>query len=162
MIRTCARVPAHAAALLAALATLAGPACSRPSDSSRNTEPSQSASATPSNGARSTPSATPSASPTATTVSWTGTYKSTPGSLYVHDGGEWTGVRFRGDDAAVGLGEGTLSFTVDRKTGRLQGAASGPIGDVVIHGTFTGDALAFSVLRKDPAIEVSRARESAR
>jgi hypothetical protein len=82
-------------------------------------------------------------------VAWTGTYTSAAGSLYVRDGGEWRGVRFRGDDASVGLGEGPLSFTLDSQTGRVVGAGSGPIGDFLVTGAVTGDSLAFSVVRKD-------------
>ena len=83
-------------------------------------------------------------------ISWTGSYTSTPATFYVHDGGEWKGVHFRGDDAAVGLGEGTLSLTIDTKSGGVRGSGSGSLGDLVLAGAVTGEELTFSVLRKDP------------
>jgi hypothetical protein len=81
---------------------------------------------------------------------WTGTYVSTAGSLYVFDGGEYAGVWWRGDEAGDGLGEGPVSLTLDRKSGTVRGVAGGPIGDVVLTGALTGDAITASVLRKDP------------
>jgi hypothetical protein len=77
-------------------------------------------------------------------------YVSTPGSLFVHDGGEWKGVHFRGDDAAVALGEGQLSLTVDSGTNLVRGVGGGPIGDVVLAGAVTDGHVTFTVLRKDP------------
>jgi len=94
------------------------------------------------------------ANPPAIPFTWSGTYASAPGSLYVYDGGEWKGVHFRGDDASIGLGEGPLSFTLDATTHELRGTASGPIGDVILAGVVSPDALehneiTFSILRKD-------------
>lgn len=136
-------------AALGAVATLVALGCSRPSGSDPGSGPSASASAPSTTVAAATPSGAPAAPPRATTVTWTGTYTSTPGSLFVRDGGEWRGVRFRGDDASVGLGEGPLSLTVDTKTGRLTGSGSGPIGDVVLSGAVVGETLTFTVTRKD-------------
>ncbi len=132
------------------LASAAVAGCSRPSGNDRGTGPSASASAPSAAAASGTRSEKPSASPRTTAVRWAGTYTSAPGSLYVRDGGEWRGVRFRGDDASAGLGEGPLAMTVDSTTGRLSGTGSGPIGDVILSGTVLGDALAFNVVRKDP------------
>ncbi len=117
--------------------------CSKPTAS---TEPAASASAAP---PASPPPPAPSAAPD-TPALWSGTYSSAPGSLYVYDGGEWKGVRFRGDDAAAGLGEGTLSLTIDRKSGSARGVATGALGEVVLAGAVTADELTFSVTRKDP------------
>ena len=86
-------------------------------------------------------------------VLWTGAYTSSPGSLYVYDGGEWKGVHFRGDDASIGLGEGTLSLTIDPNATALRGTGGGPLGDVILSGALdakTGE-LSFTVLRKDTA-----------
>jgi len=141
-------VPLRFAASAALLAALLG-ACSKPSADSSGSAPAASGSAASSGGRTGAASATPSAAPAPTAVAWTGTYTSAPGSLYVHDGGEWKGVHFRGDDASTGLGEGTLALTVDQKTHRVSGEGAGPLGDVVLTGAVTGDELTFSVLRKD-------------
>ncbi len=82
---------------------------------------------------------------------WSGTYTSAPGSLFVYDGGEWKGVHFRGDDAATGLGDGTLSLTLDPRTGIVRGNGTGALGDIVVSGAVTAGELTFSVLRKDPS-----------
>jgi hypothetical protein len=103
----------------------------------------------------STPKPPPSAAPSASAAandqptSWSGKYQSAPGSLYVFDGGEWKGVHFRGDDASTGLGEGTLSFTVDPKTGVVRGKTDGAIGDAVVTGAVTGSELSFTVMRHE-------------
>lgn len=68
----------------------------------------------------------------------------------MYDGGEWKGVRFRGDDASVGLGDGALEWTLDAKSGVLRGTGSGALGDIVLTGALTGEAVTFTVLRKDP------------
>jgi hypothetical protein len=81
---------------------------------------------------------------------WSGKYVSAAGSVYVFDGGEYAGVNWRGDEAGTGLGEGTVSLSVDRKLGLVRGAAGGPIGDVVLTGAISGDTITASVLRKDP------------
>jgi hypothetical protein len=81
---------------------------------------------------------------------WSGTYVSTVGTLYVFDGGEWATVQWRGDEAGLGLGEGTLSLSIDRKSGAVQGVAGGAIGDATLSGTLSGDTLTASVSRKDP------------
>jgi hypothetical protein len=104
-------------------------------------------------------SAVPSASasaertpPPATSLeTWTGKYDSEPGSLYVYDGGEWAGVTWRGDEAGVALGDGTLTLTVNRKTGAVRGTADGAVGSVVLAGSFADDTVTATVARKDPA-----------
>jgi hypothetical protein len=134
---------------LAAAFAWSGAACSNPSADSASAPPSASA-AHPAPSARaSSPSASASAAPASSPVAWSGTYTSTAGSLYVYDGGEWKGVHFRGDDASVGLGEGSLSLTIDPKTSQVHGVGAGPIGDVIVAGAVTGDEVSFSVLRKD-------------
>jgi hypothetical protein len=90
----------------------------------------------------------PKAAPSSET--WTGTYDSHPGSIYVVDGGEWAGVRWRGDDASVGLGEGKLSLAMNRTSEEVRGTGEGPIGNVVLSGVVTGGAITLSVSRKDP------------
>jgi hypothetical protein len=83
-------------------------------------------------------------------TTWSGKYTSEPGSLYVFDGGEWASVTWRGDEAGIGLGEGTLTLTVNRQTNDVRGTAEGAIGDVVLVGSIADDAVTGSVLRKDP------------
>ena len=90
------------------------------------------------------------AAPVSTVEKWSGTYVSTVGTLYVFDGGEWANVQWRGDEAGVGLGEGTLSLSIDRKSGAVQGVAGGAIGDATLSGTMSADTLTASVSRKDP------------
>jgi hypothetical protein len=82
---------------------------------------------------------------------WEGSYESAAGSLYVVDGGDWAVVRWRGDDASVGLGHGEVSLSRESGTGRIHGTASGPIGDVVVLGSVEGEAFTASILRKDPS-----------
>jgi len=115
-----------------------------PPDSTARPAPSASASAALA------PSASASSASPPASVSWAGSYTSLPATFYVYDGGEWKGVHFRGDDAAVALGEGTLSLTLDTKSGSVRGTGSGSLGDIVVAGAVTGEELTFSVLRKDP------------
>jgi hypothetical protein len=84
------------------------------------------------------------------TETWTGAYVSEAGSIYVVDGGEWAGVKWRGDDASVGLGNGTVSLSLNRSTGEVRGTGEGPIGDVVFSGAIVSDAIRLTVSRKDP------------
>ncbi len=81
---------------------------------------------------------------------WKGRYTTAPGPLYVYDGGEWAGVRWRGDDSGAGLGEGDISLEVNRQSGAVRGTATGAIGEAVLSGDISGDTLMASVLRKDP------------
>lgn len=80
-------------------------------------------------------------------AAWKGTYKSAPGAFSVPDGGEWSGVNWRGADATDGIGEGELELDVDEAQ-RVLGWASGAIGDAVIVGMVSKGAITASVLRK--------------
>jgi hypothetical protein len=84
------------------------------------------------------------------TETWTGAYDSEVGSFYVVDGGEWAGVNWRGDDASVGLGNGSMSLSLDRSTGEVRGTGDGPIGNVIFTGALVRDAILLTVSRKDP------------
>lgn len=138
-------------ARLLTVVCLAGSSCAKTPSGGAPAAGSASASGSAQASLPAAPSASASAAPAPTSVRWSGTYTSAPGTFYVRDGGEWKGVHFRGDDAAIALGEGALSFTVDRKTSLLRGAGSGPLGDVVLSGAVTGSEVTFSVLRKDAA-----------
>ena len=99
-----------------------------------------------------TPNPSSSASASAATagpVTYTGHYTSKEGSLFVPDGAEWSGVKWRGDDASIGMGDGTLTFTVDPKTGRLDGTGDGAIGPVVVTGMLSDARVSFTLARKD-------------
>ena len=113
-------------------------ACSKPSTDSTGAAPSASASA----------SVTPvvDAGPVATT--WKGSYEATAASLYVPDGGEWAGTKWRGDDAGEGLGAGTVTLTVLGP--HVDGTIDGVLGPAVVDGSFFGDRLSASIRRKDP------------
>ncbi len=138
------------ASVIAAVLGVSLFACNDPSSrSSESPSPPTSASA-----ASPAPfsSATPAASAKAAPAVWSGSYASKPGPFYVYDGGEWKGVHFRGDDASVGLGDGTLSLTLDPAAPAFHGTGDGALGDVVVTGAFdakTGE-VSFSVTRKDP------------
>jgi hypothetical protein len=82
---------------------------------------------------------------------WTGSYDSQPGSLYVYDGGEWAGVTWRGDEAGTAIGSGTLTLAVNKKSGEVQGTADGAIGSVVLVGSIASDKVTATVARKDPS-----------
>jgi hypothetical protein len=95
----------------------------------------------------------PKSAPTAPSAvsTWTGKYTSEPGSLYVVDGGAWAEVKWRGDDAGLGLGDGSMTLTVNSTTHDVHGTADGAIGSVVIVGSISENSVTASVLRKDPA-----------
>ncbi len=84
-------------------------------------------------------------------ISYAGTYTSKPGSLSVPDGGEWAGVTFRGGDASVGLGDGTLVMAIDAKTGRAEGTSEGSMGALVLSGILRDGILSFTLVPKDRA-----------
>jgi hypothetical protein len=83
-------------------------------------------------------------------ASYEGTYTSKAGSLYVPEGAEYKGARWRGDDAGDGLGDGTLSFTVDPVTGRIEGKGTGSLGNVVVAGVLAEGTASFAIFRADP------------
>lgn len=81
---------------------------------------------------------------------WAGHYTAAPGSLYVPEGPEWQGVRFRGEDASVGIGDGEMTVAID-PTGRASGSVEGPIGPMHVDGVMTTDGADAST----PAFEAS-------
>jgi len=68
----------------------------------------------------------------------------------VPDGKEWSGVRWRGDDAGDGIGAGTISLTLDPAARRASGVLDGVLGAARIVGIFADGGLAASVERMDP------------
>jgi hypothetical protein len=102
--------------------------------------------------ASSAPVASASAAPSAKPASdgsgaWTGTYAATTGSLFVPD---WTGVKFRGEDASVGLGEGAMNVTLDA-SGRATGTLDGALGAITIDGVLREAAFSATLVAVDRA-----------
>jgi len=141
--------PPMRAPLVAAVLGVALFACNDPSSHGREPAAASSSSSTTSPAASA--AAAPSGSAASAPAVWTGSYASKPGSMYVYDGGEWKGVHFRGDDASVGLGDGTLALTLDPKTHLVHGTGAGSLGDLIITGAFdpASGEVSFSLLRKD-------------
>lgn len=77
-----------------------------------------------------------------------GTYTAKAAPMYVPDGGEYAGVKFRGDDAGDALGEGNLTLTID-KDGIVSGEGSGALGAIVIAGLERDGDVTFTVSRKE-------------
>src|SRR5487761_2047570 len=103
---------------------------------------------TPAPGASAAPA--PSAAPSGVGGAWSGRYTASPGPFSVPDGGEWAGVKFRGEDASVGLGDGTLAVSVD-PTGRAQGTLEGPLGPLRIRGEIVENAFSAALVPGEPA-----------
>ena len=92
----------------------------------------------------------PSSAAPAAPETWSGRYLAKPGDLYVPEGGEWAGVKFRGEDASVGLGEGGLVFSVDRD-GKLSGTLDGSLGELRVTGQLAAKAFSAALVSSDPA-----------
>ncbi len=110
-----------------------------------------SASAATTDGAAPAAAATGSAAGTAATAAdYTGSYKATPGTLYVPEEKDWKGFRFRGEDAGVGLGDGTLTLKV-KEGGRVEGEGDGAFGKFILSGVLAENTVTANVYRKDPS-----------
>jgi hypothetical protein len=70
-------------------------------------------------------------------------------AMYVPDGGEWSGVKYRGDDASDGLGAGTISITVSAASGRVEGSLDGALGAMTVSGFVTDGDLTATLSRKN-------------
>jgi hypothetical protein len=80
-------------------------------------------------------------------ASFTGTYAATASAMSSTP----SSPAWNGDVADAGLGDGTLSFTIDGATGRLLGKGDGALGDVVVNGQLgEGGKLTFALLRANP------------
>jgi hypothetical protein len=80
------------------------------------------------------------------TASWTGKYTSSPGSITVPDGGEWSYVKWRGDESKDGLGEGTLALEITGN--QVTGTLEGPLGPATVRGMVDGTAVTATIERK--------------
>ena len=129
---------------------LAVAGCSK-APSSNPGEPAPSASASTSGSASTSAAGSASAAKPAVQAptTWAGTYEAVAGTLFVPDGGEWSGVKFRGEDASVGLGAGTLSVTVD-PSGRAEGTGEGALGALTVSGLVDGDTFSARLAPTDP------------
>jgi hypothetical protein len=78
---------------------------------------------------------------------WAGTYTATAGSLFVPD---WTGVKFRGEDASVGLGDGAMTVTLDAN-GRAAGTLDGALGATTLDGVLRDAAFSATLVPVDRA-----------
>lgn len=113
-------------------------ACSKPSSDAAGAGASASAST----------SAAPVVDAGPVAILWKGSYEASAASLYVPDGGEWAGTKWRGDDAGDGLGAGTVTLSV--LGSHVDGTVDGVLGPAVVDGSFFGDRLSASIRRKDP------------
>ncbi len=66
---------------------------------------------------------------------------------------EWDGVKFRGDDAGMGVGDGAMTLVLDAATGRVSGTIEGTAGPAVLYGSFGDGRLAVTIARKDATDE---------
>ena len=78
---------------------------------------------------------------------WQGSYTSTAGPLYVPPG--WN-VRWSGGDGSTGIGEGTLTMTIDSASRRIGGLVEGPLGPATLDGLATNETVAATIFRKIP------------
>jgi hypothetical protein len=80
---------------------------------------------------------------------WTGTYKSGIGSLYIP--ADWKNVRWSSVDTDKGIGDGTLTLEVDSATGGVQGTLEGALGPAIVAGVAVDGKLTATIVRKNPA-----------
>jgi hypothetical protein len=90
--------------------------------------------------------AAPSAAAPAT-VSFAGKYTSSAGTLYIPP--DWKSVHWTVPDSPAGLGEGTLSLTVDGATGRVLGTVTGPLGPATLAGLASDGKISATIARQD-------------
>jgi len=100
----------------------------------------------PASGA-STVASAPAAAPEAPKVrAFEGTYEAAPGTMFVPREGdvpnaaEWAGTKFRGDDAGVGRGPGTITLRIE-PSGEVSGEGAGALGAFTLVGRKLGDRL---------------------
>ncbi len=106
---------------------------------------SATASASPSASAGASASVAPEPSPTGV-AAWKGSYKSAPGTIVLPKDVKW-----KVPETTAGVGEGTISLTVDRATGRVRGKVDGVLGPATVDGVAADGKLTATVAREDPA-----------
>jgi hypothetical protein len=125
----------------AALVLVALAACSKHEAPSAPLDAAAGSSASPSSS--DSPAPTASAAPQGPST-WSGTYKSVVGSIYVPDGGEWANTKWRGDPGEDGVGAGTLTLTAT-PAGDVTGTLDGVLGPATVAGKLVGDELTASI-----------------
>jgi hypothetical protein len=90
-------------------------------------------------------------SPSSATVKtqWRGSYKSASGELYIPP--DWKNVHWNVKETPAGLGEGSLTLSVDPANGRALGSLDGPLGPALVDGLVSAGKLTATITRKDPA-----------
>ncbi|MEI7892701.1 MAG: hypothetical protein WCI05_06395 [Myxococcales bacterium] len=138
-------------ALTALLAAGCNQSPARPQEAGGVELPTPSRSAAPVASTAPVPSTSASSPAPSGPTAWTGTYKSNTATLYVPtdapNGGDWKGVKWRGDDSRLGLGEGAMAITVE-PGGRFNGTLDGPLGPALVFGVLQDNELVGTVARK--------------
>jgi hypothetical protein len=85
--------------------------------------------------------------PAAARSTWTGTYKSAIGTLYIP--ADWKNVRWSSSSNEKGVGDGTLTLEVDATTGRVTGTIEGVLGPASVDGVALDGKLTATIVRKN-------------
>jgi hypothetical protein len=93
-------------------------------------------------------SPSPTASVTGVTgpTGWKGSYKSVAGTIVLPKDVKW-----KVPETAAGVGEGTITLTVDRSTRRVRGKVDGVLGPAIVDGVALDGKIMATVAREDPA-----------
>jgi hypothetical protein len=78
---------------------------------------------------------------------WRGSYKSAAGTIYIPP--DWK-VRWSGGDASTGIGDGTMTITIDPSTRRMAGALDGALGPATLDGIDVDGRITANISRKNP------------
>jgi hypothetical protein len=81
---------------------------------------------------------------------WDATYKSAAGTLYVPAEKDWKGFRFRGEESAAGIGDGTMKLSVDAQ-GKVTGEGEGALGKFTVSGSLRDNAVTATLTASDGA-----------
>jgi len=133
--------------LLIAISLVAS-GCSKPAGE-QPAASAASASSQPAGAAASTAaSAAPSAATAAATRTWKGAYKSAAAALSIP--ADRNKVHWSDPQSTTGIGDGTLTVTIDGVSGRATGEVAGPLGPATLEGHAADGKLTATVRRKDP------------
>lgn len=78
---------------------------------------------------------------------WSGTYQTSAGTIYVPD---QLKVHWHPDDATSGLGDGPLTLTEADSLGTIRGTMGGPLGPAVVTGYLSDGNVTATIARRDP------------
>jgi hypothetical protein len=93
------------------------------------------------------PAKSPSPTPGVTgPTGWKGSYKSVAGTIVLPKDVKW-----KVPETAAGVGEGTITLTVDRTTRRVRGKVDGVLGPAIVDGVALDGKIMATVARQDPA-----------